>query len=141
MPNTNMKSRGLSEEERSAMKEAIKERNAGKAVEGEGVVLEKIAKLPEPDRTMAKKVHAIIMKSVPGLVPRLWYGMPAYSKDGKTICFFQDAHKFKTRYATLGFSDKANLDEGNMWPNSYALNKLTAAEEKRIAELVKRAVR
>ena len=141
MPNTNMKSRGLSEEERSAMKEAIKERNAGKAVEGEGVVLEKIAKLPEPDRTMAKKVHAIVMKSVPGLVPRLWYGMPAYSKDGKTICFFQDAHKFKTRYATLGFSDKANLDEGNMWPNSYALNKLTAAEEKRIAELVKRAVR
>ena len=103
-------------------------------------MLERIAKMPEPDRTMAKRVHDVIMASVPGLAPRLWYGMPAYAKDGKTICFFQDAHKFGARYATLGFSDKARLDEGEMWPTSFAVRKLTGAAEARIAALVRRAV-
>jgi len=96
--------------------------------------------MPEPDRTMAKRLHAIIKASAPGLSPRLWYGMPAYAKDGKVVCHFQDARKFKTRYATLGFSDKANLDDGAMWPVAFALKGLTAAEETRIAELVKKAV-
>ena len=131
--------KGLTEGEIDAMKETLKERNAGSAND-EKTVLEKISKMPEPDRSMAKRVHAIVMKTAPALTPRTWYGMPAYAKDGKIICFFQDANKFKARYATLGFSDKANLDEGVMWPISFALKKLTAAEEARIVALVKKAV-
>jgi len=127
-------SRKLTAEERAAMKEALKD------TEGEEVVLAKIAQMPDPDRAMAERVHAIVMKAAPGLRPRTWYGMPAYAKDGKEICFFQDAAKFKARYATIGFSDKANLDDGNMWPTSFALTKLTKADEKRIGGLVKRAV-
>ena len=126
-------------EERAAMKERVQELKAGKG-EGEGAVLAKIAGMSEPDRTMAKRVHAIIKASAPDLSPRLWYGMPAYAKDDKVVCFFKSAHKFKSRYATLGFSDKANLDEGAMWPTAYALKELTATEEKRIAALVKTAV-
>ena len=112
---------------------------AGKG-EGESAVLAKIAEMREPDRTMAKRLHAIIKDSVPGLSPRLWYGMPAYAKDDKVVCFFQAAAKFKTRYATFGFSDKANLDEGNMWPTGFAVKGLTPAEEAKIAALVKEAV-
>jgi hypothetical protein len=112
---------------------------AGKG-DGEGDVLAKIAEMPEPDRTMAERLHAIITASAPGLSPRTWYGMPAYARDGKVVCFFRGAHKFKTRYATFGFSDKANLDDGNMWPTDFALTKLTAADEARISTLVKRAV-
>ncbi len=137
--NATKRAKGFSEEEIAAMKDRIKELNEGDE-DGEKTVLAKIAALPEPDRTMGKRLHALIMKSAPGLTPRLWYGMPAYSKNEKTICFFQDAHKFKARYATLGFSDKAHLDEGAMWPVSFAVKELTAAEEKRIAALVKRAV-
>ena len=124
------------------MRERVKEMKAeseGKA-DSESLVLEKIAGMKEPDRAMAKKVHNIIMATAPGLSPRLWYGMPAYSKDDKVVCFFQDAAKFKARYATLGFSDKANLDEGNMWPSSYALKGLTATDEGKIAALVRKAV-
>ena len=106
----------------------------------EGDVLAKIEEMPEPDRTMAQRLHAIVKASAPTLVPRLWYGMPAWAKDGHVVCFFQSGQKFKTRYATLGFSDKANLDDGRMWPNAYALNELTAAEEAKIAALVKKAV-
>ena len=112
----------------------------GELVGGESAVLEKIAVMTDTDRAMGERLHAIITASAPVLSPRLWYGMPAYAKDGKVICFFQSAQKFNTRYMTLGFSDKAHLDEGNMWPTSYALEKLTAAEEARIAVLVKRAV-
>ena len=108
--------------------------------EGEGAVLAKIAAMGAEDRTMGDRIHKIIMASASGLSPRLWYGMPAYAKDGKMVCFFQPAAKFKTRYSTLGFSDKANLDEGNMWPNSYALKDLTSAEEAKISALIKRAV-
>ncbi len=111
-----------------------------KKADGESDVLEKIAEMQEPDRVMAEQIHDIIKTSAPELTPRLWYGMPAYAKDGKVICFFQNAHKFKTRYATLGFSDKANLDEGNMWPSAYALKELTATEEARIAALIKMAI-
>jgi len=107
---------------------------------GESDVLAKIAEMPEPDRAMGEKFHAIIKASAPDLTPRLWYGMPAYAKNGKVVCFFQNASKFKTRYATLGFSDKANLDEDNMWPTSYALKELTSKEEARIVALVKKAV-
>jgi uncharacterized protein YdhG (YjbR/CyaY superfamily) len=103
-------------------------------------VLAKIAEMPKPDRAMAERLHAIIKGSAPALSPRTWYGMPAYAKDGKVVCFFQSAQKFKSRYATFGFSDKANLDEGAMWPTSFALKRLTAAEEKKIGALVKRAV-
>ncbi len=103
-------------------------------------MLAKIAEMPEPDRAMAKRLHAIVKASAPDLSPRTWYGMPAYAKDGKVVCFFQGAYKFKARYATLGFSDKANLDEGNMWPSGFALKELTAAEEKRISALLKKAV-
>ena len=125
-------------EERAAMKERVKElKGAG---EGEGAILAKLATMPEPDRTMGKRLHAIIMASAPTLEPRLWYGMPAYAKDDKVVCFFQNAAKFKARYSTFGFSDKANLDEGNMWPNGFALKALTAADEARIAGLVKKAV-
>lgn len=134
-----VKQKGLTKEEIDAMKGRLKELNAGKA-EGEEVVLTQIARLPEPDRSMAKHVHTIIMKNFPNLIPKTWYGFPAYTKEGKMICFFQYASKFKTRYSTLGFSDKANLDEGNMWPTVYALTKLTASEEAKIVTLVKKAV-
>jgi uncharacterized protein YdhG (YjbR/CyaY superfamily) len=135
---TSKKAKGLTKEEIAAMKETIKERNSN--IDGESAVLAKIAEMPEPDRTMARRIHQIVRTTAPELVPRTWYGMPAYSKGDKVVCFFQDAHKFKARYATLGFSDKANLDEGDMWPNSFALKRLTAAEEARIAALVKKAM-
>ena len=131
--------KAFTEEERSAIRDRVQEMKAGKG-EGETAVLAKIAEMREPDRTMAKRLHAIIKESARALSPRLWYGMPAYAKDGKVVCFFQAAAKFKTRYATFGFSDKANLDEGNMWPTAYALKGLTATEEARIAALVKKAV-
>ncbi|MGB9175790.1 MAG: DUF1801 domain-containing protein [Methanoregula sp.] len=115
------------------------DQHAGKA-EWEGAVLTKIAEMPEPDRAMGERLHAIIKASAPALSPRLWYGMPAYTRDGNVVCFFQSAQKFKTRYMTLGFSDKANLDEGAMWPTAFALKELTAAEEARIGALVKKAV-
>jgi uncharacterized protein YdhG (YjbR/CyaY superfamily) len=137
----------FTDEERAAMKERAKElkaesrrgSRAGKA-DGEKDVLAKIAEMPEPDRTMAERVHAVVKAAAPDLAPRTWYGMPAYALDGKVVCFFQSAQKFKTRYATFGFSERANLDEGAMWPTAFALTKLTAVEEERIAELVKRAV-
>ena len=112
---------------------------AGKA-DGESAVLEKIAEMPKPDRAMAERLHAIIKANAPDLSPRTWYGMPAYAKDDKVVCFFRPAHKFKDRYATFGFNDKANLDEGHMWPTAFALKELTAADEKRIGALVKKAV-
>ena len=115
-------------------------RRAAKA-DGESDVLAKIAEMPDSDRSMAERVHAVVKASAPGLSPKTWYGMPAYAKDGKVVCFFQSAQKFKSRYATLGFSDEANLDDGAMWPTSFALKELTTAEEARIAALVKRAVR
>ncbi len=133
------KSRGLTDVERGAMKERLKELKADKA-DGESAVLAKIGEMPEPDRTLGTRLHAIIKASAPTLSPRLWYGMPAYAKDGKVVCHFQCAQKFKMRYATLGFSDKANLDEGNFWPVAFALKELTATEEARIAALVKKAV-
>ena len=134
-------SRGFTDEEKGAMKQRVKELKAaeGKA-DGERDVLEKIAAMQAPDRALGERLHRIIKSSAPALSPRLWYGMPAYAKDGKVVCFFQDAKKFKTRYATLGFSDEANLDEGAMWPVAFALKKLTAAEEARISALVKKAV-
>ncbi|MDE1810807.1 MAG: DUF1801 domain-containing protein [Candidatus Micrarchaeota archaeon] len=132
------KAKGLSKEEIAAMKEYLQEKNAGKG-DGEAAVLAKIAQMPEPDRSMAKRVHAIVKASAPSLSPKTWYGMPAYAKDDKVVCFFQAADKFKARYATLGFSDKAKLDEGAMWPVTFALKKLTPAEEGRIAALVKKA--
>jgi len=134
---------GFSEEERAAMKEHLQERKmsarASKA-DWESAVLAKIGEMDEPDRSMALRIHHLIQANVPGLSPRLWYGMPAYSKEGKVVCFFQGAQKFKTRYATLGFSDAAHLDEGNMWPVAYALKTLTPAEEARILALVQKAV-
>jgi len=133
------KVKGFTDEERAAMKERIQELKADK-VDGESAVLAKIAGMREPDRSMGKRLHAIIKASAPALSPRLWYGMPAYTKNDKVVCFFQAAQKFKTRYATLGLSDKANLDEGAMWPTAFALKGLTAAEEARIAALVKKAV-
>ena len=133
------KAKGLTKEEMEAMKEILQERSSGKS-EGESAVLLKIAEMPEPDRAMAKRIHVIIKASAPELAMRTWYGMPAYAKGDKIICFFQAANKFKARYATLGFSDKANLDDGAMWPTSFALTKLTAAEEAKIAALVKKAV-
>ncbi len=136
---TSKKFKGFTDEERGAMKERIQELNADKA-DGESAVLAKIAEMKESDRAMGKRLHAIIKASAPALSPRLWYGMPAYAKDDKVVCHFQAAQKFKTRYATFGFSDKANLDEGAMWPTTYALKGLTAAEEARIAALVKKAV-
>jgi uncharacterized protein YdhG (YjbR/CyaY superfamily) len=136
------KTKGFTAEERAAMRERAKElkAEAGKA-DGEADVLAKIAEMPKADRTMAKRLHAIVKASAPDLAPRTWYGMPAYAKDGKVVCFFQSAKKFKSRYATVGFSDRANLDKGAMWPTSFALKELTAAEEKKIAVLVKKAVR
>ena len=137
---TGKASEGFTDEERAAMRERAKEARRGKA-DGEGDVLAKIAEMPEADRAMAERLHALIRASAPELSPRTWYGMPAYAKDGKVVCFFQSAQKFKSRYATLGFSDRANLDKGVMWPTSYALKELTPAEEKKIAALVKSAVR
>jgi uncharacterized protein YdhG (YjbR/CyaY superfamily) len=132
------KNKGLSKEEVAAMKEYLKEKNL--KVNGEKAVLAVIAAMPEPDRIMAKRIHAVIKANAPTLTPRTWYGMPAYSNGDNVVCFFQGRYKFKARYATLGFSDKANLDEGSMWPTSYALKKLTATEEAKIAALVKKAV-
>jgi uncharacterized protein YdhG (YjbR/CyaY superfamily) len=137
-----MAEKAFTEEERAAMKERAREakaRRSGKA-DGESDVLAKIAEMPEPDRGMAERIHALVKASAPELTPRTWYGMPAYAKGGKVVCFFQSAAKFKERYATFGFSAAANLDDGAMWPTSYALNELTAAEEERIAALVKKAV-
>lgn len=139
------RSEGFTDEERAAMRERAKELNAqaranNKKAEGESDVLAKIAEMEEPDRTMAERLHAIVMASAPDLSPRTWYGMPAYTKDGKVVCFFQGAQKFNSRYATLGFNDMANLDEGAMWPTSFALKELTATEEAKISALVKRAV-
>jgi hypothetical protein len=133
------KVKGFTDEERAAMKDRVQELKADKA-DGESAVLAKIATMEEPDRAMAKRLHAIITASVPALSATTWYGMPAYAKDGKVVCFFQSAQKFKSRYATLGFSDKANLDDGTMWPTSFALKELTAAAEGRIGALVKKAV-
>ena len=135
------KSKGFTAEERAAMKERAKEQKAeAQKVDGERAVLAKIAEMQGPDRTMAERLHEIVKASAPELSPRTWYGMPAYAKDGKVVCFFQSAQKFNTRYATFSFSDKANLDEGAMWPTSFALKELTAAEEARIGALVKKAV-
>jgi hypothetical protein len=136
---TGKTSEGFTDEERAAMKARVKELKSDEE-DGERAVLAKIAEMPEADRKMGERLHAIITASAPALEPRLWYGQPAYAKDGKVVCFFQPAQKFKTRYATLGFSDKAHLDEGAMWPTSYALTELTAADEARIIALVKRAV-
>ena len=128
-------------EERAAMKERAKELKAAKTKEeGERALLEKIAEMPKPDRVMAERLHAIVTKSAPNLSPKTWYGMPAYAKDDQIVCFFKSADKFKSRYATLGFNADAKLDEGSMWATSFALTKLTAADEKRIATLVKKAV-
>jgi len=127
-------------EERVAMKERAQElKAAARRADGESAVLAKIAEMPEPDRSMGKRLHALIKASVPALSPRTWYGMPAYAKDGKVVCYFQSAHKFKSRYATFGFNDSANLDKGAMWPTSFALKELTAAEEAKIGRLVKKA--
>jgi uncharacterized protein YdhG (YjbR/CyaY superfamily) len=139
------KSKGFTAEEKAAMKERAKELKAEARAkkdraEGESDVLAKIAEMPEPDRAMAQRLHEIIKASAPSLSPKTWYGMPAYARDGKVVCFFQSADKFKARYATLGFNDTANLDEGAMWPTSFALKELTAAEEARIEALVKKAV-
>ncbi len=144
---TGKASKGFTAEERAAMRERAQELKAaarrgpraGKA-DGESDVLAKIAEMPEPDRAMAERLHAIVKASAPALSPRTWYGMPAYAKDGKVVCFFQSAQKFKSRYATFGFSDKANLDEGAMWPTAFALKELTTAEEARIGALVQKAV-
>jgi uncharacterized protein YdhG (YjbR/CyaY superfamily) len=134
-------SKVFTEEERGAMRDRAKELKAAAGeAEGESAVLAKIAEMPGPERAMAKRLHAIIKASAPALSPKLWYGMPAYAKDGKVVCFFQSAQKFSTRYATFGFSDKANLDEGALWPVAFALKELTAAEEARIGALVKKAV-
>jgi uncharacterized protein YdhG (YjbR/CyaY superfamily) len=139
--------KGFTDQERVAMKERAQELKAeerrgprANKADGEGDVLAKIAEMPEPDRAMAERIHAIIKAGAPALSPRTWYGMPAYAKDGNVVCFFQSAHKFKARYATFGFSDKANLDDGNVWPVAFALKELTATDEVRISTLVKKAV-
>ncbi len=138
---------GFTDEERAAMKERAQELKTaarrsprGDKTDGESEVLAKIAEMPEPDRALGERIHAVIKASAPALSPRLWYGMPAYARDGKVVCFFQSAQKFKTRYATLGFNDGAHLDEGAMWPTAFALTELTAADEARIGALVKKAV-
>jgi uncharacterized protein YdhG (YjbR/CyaY superfamily) len=143
---TGGESRGFTDEERSAMKERGRELKASARrspraakADGEGDLLAKISEMQEPDRAMAERIHAIIMASAPDLSPRTWYGMPAYAKDGNVVCFFQPAQKFKARYSTLGFNDKAHLDDGTMWPVAYALKELTAADEARIAALVRKA--
>ena len=138
---TGKASTGFTDEERAAMRERAHEQKvAARKADGERDVLAKIAEMPEADRAMAERLHAIITASAPALSPRTWYGMPAYAKDGTVVCFFQSAQKFKTRYATLGFSDQANLDDGAMWPTAFALTELTAADEARIGALVKQAV-
>jgi len=134
---TGKASKGLTAEEKAAMRETIRERKSPGA---EKEVLAKIAEMPKADRVLAERVHAIVKAAAPDLAARTWYGMPAYAKDGKVVCFFQSAHKFKARYATIGFSDKAKLDKGAMWPTSFALKELAAAEEKKIRALVKKAV-
>jgi uncharacterized protein YdhG (YjbR/CyaY superfamily) len=141
------KTKGFRDEERAAMKERAQELKAeaargprGEKADGESAVLAKIGEMPEADRVMAERLHAVIKASAPALSPKTWYGMPAYAKDGKVVCFFQSAQKFNSRYATFGFSDSANLDEGAMWPTAFALTELTAAEEARIGALVKKAV-
>jgi uncharacterized protein YdhG (YjbR/CyaY superfamily) len=138
---TGKTSKGFTAEERAAMKERAKELKAeARRADGESAVLAKIAEMPESDRAMAERLHALIKASAPALMPKTWYGMPAYAKDGKVVCYFQSAEKFNSRYATFGFNDTANLDEGAMWPTSFALKKLTAADEAKIGALVKRAV-
>ena len=144
---TEKKSKGFTDEERAAMKDRAQELKAAARhgpradkADGESAVLAKIAEMPEADRAMAERLHAIIKASAPALSPRTWYGMPAYAEDGKVVCFFQSAQKFNTRYATFGFSDTANLDEGALWPVAFALKELTPAEEARIVALVKKAV-
>jgi uncharacterized protein YdhG (YjbR/CyaY superfamily) len=142
---TGKKSSGFTAEERAAMRERAKELKAEARVsknraEGERELLAKIAEMPAPDRALGGRIHAIVSASAPDLMPKTWYGMPAYARDGKVVCFFQSADKFNSRYATFGFSDEANLDDGAMWPTSFALKKLTAADEARIAALVKKAV-
>jgi uncharacterized protein YdhG (YjbR/CyaY superfamily) len=147
MSTTSSASKGFTDDERAALKERAKElkaparRGSASQADGESDVLAKIAEMAEPDRAMAERIHAIVKATAPDLTPRTWYGQPAYAKDGNVVCFFQPAQKFKTRYATLGFSDKANLDEGDMWPTAYALKELTPGLEARIAELVKAAAR
>lgn len=144
---TTKKTETFTDEERAAMKERAQEvkasarrgSRADKAAEDEAAVVAKIAEMQDSDRVMAERIHAVVKASVPGLAPKLWYGMPAYAKDGKVVCFFQSAQKFNARYATFGFNDKAELDEGTMWPTAFALTQLTAADEARIGELVKRA--
>jgi uncharacterized protein YdhG (YjbR/CyaY superfamily) len=143
---TDTTAEGFTDEERAAMKERAKELKAaarrgprGKKADEEGAVLAKIAEMPESDRVMAERIHAIVKAGAPDLAPKLWYGMPAYAKDGKVVCYFQSADKFKARYATLGFNDTANLDDGTMWPTSFALTELTAADEAKIGALVKQA--
>ena len=139
---TGKTSKGFTKEERAAMRERAQElRAAAEQADGEAALLAKIAEMPKADRVMAERLHSLIKASAPELSPRTWYGMPAYAKDGSVVCFFKSAHKFKSRYATLGFSDKANLDEGHMWPTDFALKELNAAEEARIRALMKRAVR
>jgi uncharacterized protein YdhG (YjbR/CyaY superfamily) len=134
-------SKGFTDEEKAAMKERVREmKTAAVQTDGESDLLAKIAEMPESDRAMATRLHALITAGAPGLSPKTWYGMPAYAKDGNVVCFFQAAQKFKTRYATFGFSDKANLDDGTVWPVTYALTKLTSADEARIGALVKKAV-
>jgi uncharacterized protein YdhG (YjbR/CyaY superfamily) len=135
-------SKGFTAEEKSAMRDRVRELKAAAsgAEADESVVLEKLAEMKPADRAMGERLHAVIMGAAPDLSPRLWYGMPAYAKDGSVVCFFQPAQRFKTRYATLGFSDKASLDEGHVWPTSYALIELTGADEAQIVALVKKAV-
>jgi uncharacterized protein YdhG (YjbR/CyaY superfamily) len=142
MADKEQKSKGFTAEERAAMKERAQELKAEAArADGESALLAKIAEMPEPDRSMATRLHELVKTSAPALSPKTWYGMPAYAKDGKVVCFFQSADKFKSRYATFGFSDEANLDQGAMWPTSFALKELTAADEAKIGALVKKAVR
>ena len=140
---TGKASQGFTDEERAAMKERAQELKAASRADkadGESAVLAKIAEMPEPDRAMGKRLHAIVKASAPALSPKTWYGMPAYAKDGKVVCFFQSAHKFKARYATFGFTDRATLDDGTVWPVAFALKELTATEEAKIGALVKKAV-
>lgn len=142
---TSTKDKGFTAEEKAAMKERAQElkaeaRASKDKAAGEADVLVKIAEMPEPERAMAKRLHEIIKANAPTLMPKTWYGMPAYAKDGKIVCFFQSAQKFGSRYATLGFNDQANLDDGNLWPTAFALKKLSAAEEAKISALVKKAV-
>jgi uncharacterized protein YdhG (YjbR/CyaY superfamily) len=138
---TTKKDKVFTDEEQAAMKERAKELKAeASKADGENALLEKIAEMEEPDRSMAERLHTLIKASVPSLSPKTWYGMPAYAKDGKVVCFFQSAQKFKARYATFGFNDSANLDEGNLWPVAFALKELTTTEEERIIALVRKAV-